>query len=1547
MLQLVSCVVSSLFLVPPNVCSINESAFFLDVMASVVKRGINHFPSALKNCLFSRSMSMFNALFSSFGPECIDPFEYPFSDSSDFAFLCRSASVFSSSLMQVLESRFAGVDDLTKLVRFLNAFGSVNWEETLPRFNFFVYAPGIHFISQQTQRRFVSLLFAGQSDSSALDEVMMHKLISSLSHTESSFMAHILKHSALSCKFFIPFSQYLSANIVSGHVSGMSNHLVFSFLQQCIPPGAFLQQRLALLQLSVCMPVQSRIHSASKKFQVSKIQRWIIDLLLPHLGASCTTTIDGQIQSILPHCGWCEIVLPGHSAFRLAVPEGLVFDIIYSANVPLSMADIKGKFPLQDFFVVDAIKSLLLKQLIAKTGSSTENFVVSPHFCQSPTNAIAEYPSFNCFGDQYCEVVHAILSLFKSSQFVYEHDLFRELCREKIDGKSAFSVSFVAFALSKILATGHIVRQGPLLLKAGQSLTSRRASFEPRELRLVGTSACIRSMVVVTCDDTSSIPSLSLSAAGTCESFTYDNALSLIVESFSRIHQDTGIDLREISQCFASCKGSLADTIHTLVFDPKYAAKLNDVDGSSCSVNASVIRYVEEGLCPTCLCDDILVALPCDHRYCQECLRLYIQDSMVNSSTPKAAGGADRAGGRVVTNICCPSHVEGCTYMIQTADVKFLATSEYASFVDLICRQSARAMASGAFPTVTCICGRLVVGQTSDSEFECSCGRISSIGDIKNSNGVQDWVAHPFSSCLQEERWKEYTQAGSEARHSLMRTKKCPSCGAKTTKCGCQGTVVCNQMDKCPNEACDHMTCGVCSSHWCWVCGRLGSKEARCSYPQHLITQTKELFKAAEAKVQEMEKDFFKNSWRVIRFDPCFNTATVLSVAQTPLPFSSLANGDIIISVNGQRVVSADSAQQAISTGWVAGHYLRIEYQRKGKSALLVLQAPTDSIPEQDAFVLRRSRIVSSVSDISAAAHNSDLENSRALLDKIISEIFKEPPQTPIAVGGFFSGAAQAHQPAQLSATIQPPSVGCCDIITNAALDPRIQFFLQAKGSTGGDQTTSIVADLVDVQKSVLKSLRNTEGASHAPHFYSASSANNAIEKSVIVKRVCPSVNVRVRYERSVASAHMGTLRAGAVFLFSKVEGDWAKLHHLHAVDLQKSTSCVVSDFKPPLLCEKHGYCVTHENGAQHFEDPSESEKASALARFGLKLAATDSAMNPNPTACYVWKSWAFSVTSSSKGHLNYITFWSHNGTLKPKQAPPPAVLFGLAPEAAPSLPAENDAVTRVVERCDKFAGCMAILDKDREAWLFSCPHLMTPIDSSSATLGRSVQNRPWLLNLNPTFCSSMSEFSANLLSRSSDQLKTAASTNVSVLQSVELDAIAHRYYGDDCLVIHGNGDWATCHLSQLPASFQEVSSHSKPVDLSPSNFFSTSILHVGSWDGCGGNIAGVSGCAGNGNCSASCRDCGARSHWTCCGSNDKESKTCHGPMSSLQASENDRVFRFVVREQPIKCVDIKELSGGQFSIGKITSMPSITARALASDAAVGSSAASNPTLGE
>jgi hypothetical protein len=129
------------------------------------------------------------------------------------------------------------------------------------------------------------------------------------------------------------------------------------------------------------------------------------------------------------------------------------------------------------------------------------------------------------------------------------------------------------------------------------------------------------------------------------------------------------------------------------------------------------------------------------------------------------------------------------------------------------------------------------------------------------------------------------------------------------------------------------------------------------------------------------------------------------------------------------------------------------------------------------------------------------------------------------------------------------------------------------------------------------------------------STASAAAEPALpIVLRVNGFFAIRVRRERSVQSQHVGTLLPGVSFAFSHVGDGWAKLSPMHDSDLRRATNrCVVADFQPFNL-EECGYCMTHVDGNNIFEQPSDGEKAAILKRFrafhsGLK---SDNGQDPD-----------------------------------------------------------------------------------------------------------------------------------------------------------------------------------------------------------------------------------------------------------------------------------------------------------------------------------------------
>ena len=89
---------------------------------------------------------------------------------------------------------------------------------------------------------------------------------------------------------------------------------------------------------------------------------------------------------------------------------------------------------------------------------------------------------------------------------------------------------------------------------------------------------------------------------------------------------------------------------------------------------------------------------------------------------------------------------------------------------------------------------------------------------------------------------------------------------------------------------------------------------------------------------------------------------------------------------------------------------------------------------------------------------------------------------------------------------------------------------------------------------------------------------------------------------------------------------------------------------------------------------------------------------------------------------------------------------------------------------------------------------------------------------------------------------------------------------------------------------------------------------HPGSFPGCGGNPDGISNCRGGGNCGPNCRACGARTHWSCCGSIEASSTHCLPHVTPGQALKN-KALVFAAQPTPIQ---VRVIPGVNFGSGQL-----------------------------
>jgi hypothetical protein len=260
-------------------------------------------------------------------------------------------------------------------------------------------------------------------------------------------------------------------------------------------------------------------------------------------------------------------------------------------------------------------------------------------------------------------------------------------------------------------------------------------------------------------------------------------------------------------------------------------------------------------LCPVCNEDPIGVRNSCGHGLCPNCWTEFVANAVHSSSTPEIAKGNGDEGSTSVLDIKCPGDADAkCRCPVQFSVLKRALPKGIENLIRTVMRSMSRVFLSGAAAIAQCICGAVACSTIISSEVECKCGHVQCIGDMKRGTTRASYVPHPHLSSDDEQSWLQMNIEGSELRSMIMRCKHCPKCGVMTMKCGCEGSIVCTGMDKCPKEACDHMVCAKCGTDWCWICRRIGSVETRCSLPESGRKDTKELLLRAGTQVRALEK---------------------------------------------------------------------------------------------------------------------------------------------------------------------------------------------------------------------------------------------------------------------------------------------------------------------------------------------------------------------------------------------------------------------------------------------------------------------------------------------------------------------------------------------------------------------------------------------------------------------------------------------------------------------------------------------------------------------
>jgi hypothetical protein len=404
-----------------------------------------------------------------------------------------------------------------------------------------------------------------------------------------------------------------------------------------------------------------------------------------------------------------------------------------------------------------------------------------------------------------------------------------------------------------------------------------------------------------------------------CVFVQFDDLVAAPLPQGSSLHTSTAVTQSEAEQALVDAVQFVLEQAPTVCSDllrlgsalrsnhGNFPRSLSGLMSQSILPKANPPTYVHDdtSLCPVCLEKPIAERNSCGHGLCAPCWTDFVASTIRNSSTPEVQKGNGDDGGSVVLDVKCPGDADAkCRCPVQFSLIRKALPQGIENLVRTVIRSMSRLFLSGAAAIAQCVCGAVVCSTVIDSEVECSCGHVQCIGDMKRGMRRENYIPHPLLSSDEEQNWQKMNTAGSEQRSMIMRYKNCPKCGTMTTKCGCQGKIQCAGMDKCPNEACDHMKCSKCGGDWCWICRRIGSTETRCSRPASERKDTKELLLRIGPEVQALEKSLKQVSSKSI-FDDL-----KLKDSDTGV-FSSKFNRSVLF-ISGCPVKSVQACKQVL-----------------------------------------------------------------------------------------------------------------------------------------------------------------------------------------------------------------------------------------------------------------------------------------------------------------------------------------------------------------------------------------------------------------------------------------------------------------------------------------------------------------------------------------------------------------------------------------------------------------------------------------------------------
>ena len=781
------------------------------------------------------------------------------------------------------------------------------------------------------------------------------------------------------------------------------------FSNSCIS-GSFVTTKQAAYKLVDCMSTFADSRVPMVDFPV---QIWVMDALSPDMLIPSVVTVGSQTKLCFPHCGWCDVRLGDRGMFRMSPACGLVLDCI--AQTPSTALDICQRTRLSLHVVSDALRHLENSHLINCDASSFYHIVSDIDLHKPCVSSRLQFighgqptPCLVPLGKLFVSTAVSIAKYCRLSKAAEEIVMFQTLTEQ------GHSPNIVAYALSEMIATGAIIRVGSFLIenfehfadalqlhdRFMQTLTfSGSPSVNPLS------NTILTKLVLVTPPASISVPPFpSTSSVFSGVSLDLQQMEDLAAASLFAISEHTQVDVLDVANSLLMGNdGNFISAIMSAVREPPHDVPFSSQAAAACAERCPIGWCTPSGSYKPLL-------LPCGHGACGDCWQALLEHALATSSTPVVRSGEDTSGARSINCIKCPADVisNKCTYKMKLTDVQACVPRLASSFSASVKKWFNRTMTSGSFPVAACICGASVFGRSMDSEVECQCGRIRTVGDIKLGGSAQHWRPHPYSSCNTEHDWRLLSTHGSSERIALMRTKKCPRCLIDTTKCGCEANnVMCNGLDRCPNEACNHLICQKCKLDWCWICRKPGCHG--CSQSSN-SSDLKERFNEGSKVVYKLDSALTPvYISRFVLDDSQGGTVKIISIHAAAQPSSLPLNaGDVIASINGIPVHSIAELMAAASLEHVANASVLIRYRRGGE--FHSCWHKSEVLPSgfsADAMVFKRSLYIHSIIQPQAQPL-PPMQRLQRLCDVFLSLYAKATPQKRFGTSCSISSAVNA-----------------------------------------------------------------------------------------------------------------------------------------------------------------------------------------------------------------------------------------------------------------------------------------------------------------------------------------------------------------------------------------------------------------------------------------------------------------------------------------------------------------------------------------------------------